>query len=171
MSRRFVATILWLLALSVSACNESAQQTKTREIRVITSGGFTAAYKILGSEFERTTGIRLVTAYGASSGGAEDSIPSRLSRGEPADVIILSRGSLDKLTAAGEVVLQPDAADPDQMTNLERIDAEVAVVKLLTNTISELDEEYQALISEISGLKAARDILKAEITSPEFVSK
>lgn len=101
-----------MLALSIAACNGPAQQSNhkqpaveaTRELKVITSGGFSAAYSILGPEFEKTTGITLVTAYGASSGGATDSIPSRLSRGEPADVIILSRSSLDKLTAAGEVV-------------------------------------------------------------------
>ncbi|MCH8136383.1 MAG: substrate-binding domain-containing protein [Proteobacteria bacterium] len=101
-----------MLALCAVSCDETAQQidhnepaaAATREIKVITSGGFTAAYNILGPEFEQTTGIRLVTAYGASSGGAPDSIPSRLSRGESADVIILSRSSLDKLTATGEVV-------------------------------------------------------------------
>jgi putative tricarboxylic transport membrane protein len=102
------------LALFVVACQPSADniadgesaKAEIREIRVITSGGFTAAYNILAPEFERTTGIRLVTAYGASSGGAPDSIPSRLSRGESADMIILSRPSLDRLTAAGEVVAE-----------------------------------------------------------------
>jgi molybdate transport system substrate-binding protein len=75
----------------------------TRQIKVLTSGGFTAAYNILAPQFEQTTGIVLVTAYGASSGGAPDSIPSRLSKGEAADVIILSRSSLDKLTELGQV--------------------------------------------------------------------
>ena len=74
-----------------------------REVRVFTSGGFAAAYDLLGPQFEETTGIKLVSAYGASTGGAEDSIPSRLSRGEAADVIILSRSALDQLTNAGEV--------------------------------------------------------------------
>ena len=67
------------------------------------SGGFTAAYEILGPQFEDATGKTLVTAYGASSGGALDSIPERLARGEPADLIILSRSSLDNLTAEGRV--------------------------------------------------------------------
>jgi len=71
---------------------------------VITSGGFTAAYNMLAPQFEQATGVRLVTSYGASSGGAPDSIPSRLARGEAADIIILSRSSLDRLTASGEVV-------------------------------------------------------------------
>jgi len=102
------------LAFFVVSCQPSTDNTagsesakaEIREIRVITSGGFTAAYNILAPEFERTTGIRLVTAYGASSGGAPDSIPSRLSRGESADMIILSRSSLDRLTAAGEIVAE-----------------------------------------------------------------
>ena len=111
--RKCIDTLLWIaLAVFFAACQPTADNTagnesaaaSIREIRVITSGGFTAAYKILGPQFEQTTGIRLVTAYGASSGGAADSIPSRLSRGEPADVIILSRSSLDNLTAAGDVV-------------------------------------------------------------------
>jgi putative tricarboxylic transport membrane protein len=101
--RLFAISLLWFLAFAINACDEPAP-AEHREIRVITSGGFTAAYNILGPEFEQATGIRLVTAFGASSGGAGDSIPSRLSRGEAADIIILSRSSLDNLTVEGHVV-------------------------------------------------------------------
>lgn len=73
------------------------------EVHVITSGGFTEAYRILGPQFEERTGITLVTEYGASSGGAPDSIPMRLARGERADLIILARYALDDLTEAGYV--------------------------------------------------------------------
>jgi molybdate transport system substrate-binding protein len=86
--------LVWLAAPAVLAA----------EVRVMTSGGFTAAYDILGPAFGKATGIVLVTAYGASSGGAPDSIPERLKRGEPADLIILSRDSLDMLTAEGRIV-------------------------------------------------------------------
>ena len=66
-------SILWILALSVASCDGPATQIDqnepaseaTREIKVITSGGFAAAYNILGPEFERATGIKLVTAYGS----------------------------------------------------------------------------------------------------------
>jgi len=111
--RKYFDTILWAsLALFMASCQPSTDHTAgdesatadIREIRVITSGGFTAAYNILAPEFEQATGIKLITSYGASSGGAPDSIPSRLSRGEAADVIILSRSSLDRLTDSGEVV-------------------------------------------------------------------
>jgi molybdate transport system substrate-binding protein len=111
--RKRVELIPWLiLALFISSCGMSTDQSTGNEsakadvgeVRVITSGGFTAAYNMLAPQFEKATGIRLVTSYGASSGGAPDSIPSRLARGEAADIIILSRSSLDRLTASGEVV-------------------------------------------------------------------
>ena len=76
---------------------------ETRELRVVTSGGFTAAYNILAPQFEERTGIRLITEYGASSGGAPDSIPVRLERGESFDVVILSRSSLNNLAESGKV--------------------------------------------------------------------
>jgi molybdate transport system substrate-binding protein len=74
------------------------------EIKVMTSGGFTAAYNELTPEFERATQNKVVTAYGASMGGAPDSIPSRLQRGDPADVVIMAGPALDELIKQGRVV-------------------------------------------------------------------
>lgn len=74
------------------------------EVNVMSSGGFTAAYRNLTPEFERMTQHKVTTAYGASMGGAQDSIPSRLGRGEPADVVILAGPALDKLIEQGKVV-------------------------------------------------------------------
>ena len=73
------------------------------EVRIITSGGFTEAYRLLGPQFEAETSIVLITEYGPSSGGAPDSIPMRLGRGEPADLVILARYALDDLTEAGYI--------------------------------------------------------------------
>ncbi len=74
------------------------------ELNVMSSGGFTAAYRILLPEFERATQHKVVTAYGASMGGAPDSIPIRLQRGEPADVVIMAGPALDELIKQGKVV-------------------------------------------------------------------
>jgi molybdate transport system substrate-binding protein len=74
------------------------------EIKVMTSGGFTAALIELTPAFERATGHTVVTTYGASLGGAPDSIPSRLQRGEPADLVILASEALDDLVGQGRVV-------------------------------------------------------------------
>ncbi len=70
----------------------------------MTSGAFTAPYKELVPAFEKATGHKVISAYGASQGGAPDSIPSRLDRGEPVDVVILAGPALDGLIKAGKVV-------------------------------------------------------------------
>jgi len=74
------------------------------EVRVMTSGAFTAAHQALAQEFERTTGRTVVTIYGASMGSGETTIPRRLERGEAADVVILAKSALDDLAARGLVL-------------------------------------------------------------------
>ena len=98
-----------LIACQPAADNgeQAAQAASVREVRVVTSGGFAAAYNELAPRFEEQTGIRLVTEYGSSSGGAPDSIPVRLERGEIFDVIILSQSSLHNLADQGHV--RPDS--------------------------------------------------------------
>lgn len=101
---RIVSKVRRLVALVAAALLLVAGPARADEIRVMTSGGFTAALVELLPEFERTTRHKVLTAFGASMGGAPDSIPSRLARGEPADVVILARPALDDLVAQGKVV-------------------------------------------------------------------
>ena len=63
--------------------------TMTDEIRVMTSGAFTAAYLELIPRLELLTNKKLVTAA-TSIGTGETSIPNRLRRGEPVDVVIVA---------------------------------------------------------------------------------
>ena len=63
--------------------------TMTDEIRVMTSGAFTAAYLELIPQLELLTKKKLVTAA-TSIGTGETSIPNRLRRGEPVDVVIVA---------------------------------------------------------------------------------
>ena len=70
----------------------------------MTSGGFTAPFLELVPGFERATKHDVITSFGASMGGAPDSIPSRLGRGEPADVVIVAAEALDALIEQGKVV-------------------------------------------------------------------
>src|SRR5829696_4635418 len=74
------------------------------EIKVMSSGGFTAAYKDLTPGCERTTGNTVATAWGASMGTAPDAIPMRLARGEPADVLIMAAPALDQMITEGKAV-------------------------------------------------------------------
>jgi len=73
------------------------------EVRVMISSGFYEVYSQMSAEFEATTGHRLVTTRGPSTGDSPEAIPTRLARGEPADVVILEGGSADALSRKGFV--------------------------------------------------------------------
>ena len=74
------------------------------QVKVIISGGFSAAYRDVLPEFERMTGITVTTASGASQGIGPDTISALLRRGEPADVVIMNRQGLADLIAQGRIV-------------------------------------------------------------------
>jgi molybdate transport system substrate-binding protein len=78
------------------------------QVKVIISGGFGTAYREVLPEFERTTGITVTTASGASQGNGPDTIGAQLRRGEPADVVILSREGLRDLIAEGKILAGTD---------------------------------------------------------------
>src|SRR5437016_14145272 len=73
------------------------------EIHVMISAGFYRVYAELGPAFERASGHRLVTTRGPSMGDSPEAIPTRLARGETADVVILDGGSADELARRGLV--------------------------------------------------------------------
>lgn len=87
-----------------------AKPAQTRELRVFTSGGFTAAFTALADQYERDTGVHIVTERGPSMGETPQAIPNRLARHEPADVVILARSGLDKL-ADQQAVLPATVTD------------------------------------------------------------
>lgn len=102
--RRMLSALLGAalsLGLALGAATPSTVQAA--EIRVVTSGGFSAAYDQLVPLYEQATGHKVVTARGASIGNAPDSIPSRLARGEQFDIVILADSGLEKLIAQGKV--------------------------------------------------------------------
>jgi molybdate transport system substrate-binding protein len=88
-----IAALLWLVGAAQAA-----------EIRVMISGGLSAAYNALVPEFERASGHKVSTAYGPSMGTTQNAIPVRLERGEPADVLILVGYALGELMKQGKVV-------------------------------------------------------------------
>jgi len=67
------------------------------EIRVMISAGFFSVYKELGPAFEKATGHKLVTTRGPSVGDSPEAIPTRLARGEEADVVIMDGVGVDLL--------------------------------------------------------------------------
>ncbi|POG04938.1 molybdenum ABC transporter substrate-binding protein [Pseudomonas putida] len=121
-----------LLAVALLAGCSLAQAA---ELTVMTSGGFTAAYKQLGPKYAAQSGDTLVTVLGPSMGKAPEAIPNRLARGEHADVVIMVGYALDELIRQGKVdpasrveladsrigmvvkqgQAKPDIATPDQL--------------------------------------------------------
>ena len=79
--------------------------TMPDEIRVMTSGAFTAAYLELMPRLELLTKKKLVTAA-TSIGTGETSIPNRLRRGEPVDVVIVADAVLVGFIKDGLIVAE-----------------------------------------------------------------
>jgi molybdate transport system substrate-binding protein len=79
--------------------------TTSCDITVMTSGAFTAAFLDLIPEFERATQNKIVVAA-TSIGTGANSIPSRLQRGEPVDVVIVADAVLRNLIKDGLVLAE-----------------------------------------------------------------
>src|SRR5438045_9139119 len=88
-----------LCRLSVALCLLAAPATASAQVRVIISGGFTAAYRELLPQFEKATGITTTTTSGGSVGNGPNTIGGQIRRGVPADVIILAREGLSEVIA------------------------------------------------------------------------
>jgi len=105
-----------------------AGTTWAADVQVMISAGFYGVYSELAPTFERDSGHRLVTTRGPSMGDSPEAIPTRLARGETADVVILDGAAADELGRRGLVrvdskvelarsmvgmVVQSGAAKPD----------------------------------------------------------
>jgi molybdate transport system substrate-binding protein len=86
---------------------------RAAEIKVVTSGGFTAAYLELVPEYERATHNKLVTEFGPSMGTTHNAIPMRLERGEAIDVVVMAAPALADLIKAGAP--KPDISTVDAL--------------------------------------------------------
>ncbi len=89
-----ISAVLLILLLATPAC--------ATELHLIASGAFSEALPELIPQFEHTTQTKVNIVYGASMG--PESIPLRLAKGEPADVVILAVPALDDLIKQGKVV-------------------------------------------------------------------
>ncbi|BBH46059.1 substrate-binding domain-containing protein [Pseudomonas sp. KU43P] len=108
-----------LHSLALLACASLGSTAHAEQLRVMTSGGFTAAYQALGPKFAAATGNTLDTALGPSMGQAPEAIPNRLARGEKADVVIMVGYALDELIRQGKV---------DPASRVELADSRIGMV-------------------------------------------
>jgi len=100
-----IVSIRWLLLLAGAFITPAASFA---QLNVITSGGFAAPLRAILPEFQKSTGITVVTARGQSQGGGPNAIGAQLRRGMPADVVIMSREGLNELIAEGRIVSGTD---------------------------------------------------------------
>lgn len=99
--RRIIRPAALALAFTLIA---SAFSASAAEIKVVTSGAFTAAFLELGPAFEKETHNKVVTEFGPSLGTTKNAIPVRMSRGENIDVVIMAVPGLEDLTKQGKIV-------------------------------------------------------------------
>jgi ABC-type molybdate transport system, periplasmic component len=128
-------TLFKQLAALCVACLTLNAVAQAEELKVMTSGGFTAAYKLLGPQYAASSGDTLETILGPSMGKAPEAIPNRLARGEHADVVIMVGYALDELIKQGKV---------DPASRVELADSRIGMVvkqgadKPLINTDAQL---------------------------------
>lgn len=152
-----LSTSFRALALGLLSAVLQTGAASAAEVRVMISGGMTAAYKALVPEFERATGHKVLTAYGPSMGTTTNAIPVRLERGEAADVLIMVGYALGDLVKKGKVAA-------DSTVDLVRSPIGVAVKSGAPKPdISSADAVKQALL-------AAKTVAYSDSASGVYVS-
>jgi molybdate transport system substrate-binding protein len=92
----------WLCRLGLPVL-PVAEAANAAEVHVMISAGFYGVYSELSPAFGRATGHRLITTRAPSMGDSPEAIPTRLARGEAADVVIMDGGAIDELGRRGLV--------------------------------------------------------------------
>src|SRR6266480_7263815 len=90
----------WLSTLGVATLL-TVGAASAADVHVMISAGFYGVYSELGPAFERASGHHLVTTRGPSIGDSPEAIPTRLARGEEADVVIMDGAGVDILDQRG----------------------------------------------------------------------
>jgi len=132
--------VLWLAGLGLAALLMS-EAASAADVRVMISAGFYRVYSELGPAFERASGHRLVTTRGPSMGDSPEAIPTRLARGEVADVVIMDGDATDELGKRG----------------LLRIDSKIVFARSLIGMVVRAG----AAKPDISSIEALRSTLLA----------
>lgn len=144
--------------LTALALGALALTAHAEELKVMTSGGFTAAYKLLGPQYAQHSGDTLDTILGPSMGKAPQAIPNRLARGEHADVVIMVGYALDDLIKQGKV---------DKASRVELADSRIGLVvkEGAAKPAIGTDAELKAVLSK------AKSVAYSDSASGVYVEK
>ncbi len=97
-----IARVSRTFIVVVALVSLAATRARADDVRVMTSGAFTAALLDLKAEFERATPHKIIVVT-TTMGTGETSIENRLKRAEPADVVIVNAEALDEFIKQGTV--------------------------------------------------------------------
>jgi molybdate transport system substrate-binding protein len=156
------AFMLSMLSAGLLSTTVAATSVQAAELHVMSSGGFTAAYKTLGPKFTASTGNTLDTILGPSMGKSPQAIPNRLARGEPADVVIMVGYALDDLIKQGKVIASSRVELADSRIGMAVRDGapkpDISSVDALKDTL--LHAKSIAYSDSASGVYIERELFK-----------
>ena len=101
---------LGLIATTALAALISIGTARADDIVVVTSGGLSAAFKVLAPQFEKQTGHHIIMEWGPSMGLTHDAVPQRLARGETMDMVIMAGYALGDMVAKGQALDRTELA-------------------------------------------------------------
>lgn len=144
-----------LVALLISVAGSASAQT--RELTVMISGGFKAAWDQLSPRYAAREGIRINTVAGPSMGKTPQAIPARLARGERADLLIMVGDALGNLEKQGRTL---------PGSRVELADSRIGAVIKQGATPVAIDSESALRATLLS----ARSIAYSDSASGQYIS-
>ena len=155
----FLVRVVKRSALAFVASLFFAATAMAAEVKVMISGGLSAAYEELGHDFERDTGHKLTTVRGPSMGATPQAIPNRIDRGEPVDVVIMVGDALTGLVQRGKVDKRVDIARSSIAMAVRKGDAkpDISTVDALKRVL--LEAKSVAYSDSASGVYIEKELL------------
>ncbi|QWD64566.1 extracellular solute-binding protein [Polynucleobacter sp. MWH-UH2A] len=130
------------------------------QLEVIISGGFQGPYKQMLPEFEKTTGIKVVTKSGAPQGSGPKTIKAQLAAGVTADIVILSREGLTELVEQKRILPGSDVDLAQAPLGLAipsgNLRPDISTVKSFTNTL--IQAKKIVVPGSTSGIYLVQDV-------------
>lgn len=103
---------------AAAAIRKAGMETPEVQVKVLISGGFSAAYRELLPQFEAASGIKVTTTRGGSMGSGPNTIGAQLRRGVQVDVVIMARDGMKDLITDHRIVAGSDTNIADSFIGM-----------------------------------------------------
>ncbi|WP_051236178.1 molybdate ABC transporter substrate-binding protein [Ottowia thiooxydans] len=104
--KTLTSAILGVSIVALAACSTGAAntaKTTAQPVSLLASGAFTDAHAELQPLYLSVVGAPVKAEFGSSLASVSTSVPARLQRGESADVVLISKSTLNDLVQKGQV--------------------------------------------------------------------